>query len=131
MLARMVRFTLAAIPRWRTKVQLAVLMLLASWLKGSGGEVSLSNEVAKWPGSTFWHMLKSPGNIASGLYFALPLLAWVLAVGPAVPLEPPVNQMTPTVPRPRTSSTATALATISAALARRAPVPRPLSGGPP
>src|SRR5256885_11167537 len=108
MLAVMVRFRLAAVPRRRTKVQLAVLMLLASWLKGSGEDDSFSNEVAKWPTSTFWHMLKSFGNVASGLYFALPLplplplplllplllLAVVLAVGPAVPLERPVDQRT-------------------------------------
>src|SRR2546429_1837749 len=141
MLAVMVRFRLAAVPRRRTKVQLAVLMLLASWLKGSGEDDSFSNEVAKWPTSTFWHMLKSFGNVASGLYFALPLplllplplplllLAVVLAVGPAVPLERPVNQRTPAAPRPRTSRTATVPATRSAAVARRAGGPRPRSGG--
>src|SRR6266480_2343607 len=135
MLAVMVRFRLAAVPRRRTKVQLAVLMLLASWLKGSGEDDSFSNEVAKWPTSTFWHMLKSFGNVASGLYFALPLplplplllLAVVLAVGPAVSLERPVNQRTPAAPRPRTSRTATVPATMSAAFARRAGVPRPRS----
>src|SRR5256714_704738 len=86
MLAVMVRFTLAALRCWRTKLQLAVLMLLASWLKGSGADVSFSNEVAKWPRSTFSHMLKSFGNVASGLYFALPLplLAGGLGVGAAV-----------------------------------------------
>src|SRR2546429_5123042 len=113
MLAVMVRFRLAAVPRRRTKVQLAVLMLLASWLKGSGEDDSFSNEVAKWPTSTFWHMLKSFGNVASGLYFALPLplplplplllLAVVLAVGPAVPLGRPGKHGTPAAPRPRTS----------------------------
>src|SRR3982751_2867559 len=98
MLTVMVRFTLAALRCWRTKLQLAVLMLFASWLKGSGEDVSFSNEVAKWPRSTFWHRLKSFGNVASGLYFALPLplplLAGVLAAGPAVPLERPVYHRT-------------------------------------
>src|SRR2546421_4697722 len=133
MLAVMVRFTLAALRCWRTKLQLAVLMLLASWLKGSGADVSFSNEVAKWPRSTFWHMLKSFGNVASGLYFALPLplLAGVLAVGAAVPLDRPVYQRTPAVPRPTTTRTAAVLATISAAFARRPPEPCPLSGGEP
>src|SRR5205809_7802721 len=121
MLTVMVRFTLAALRCWRTKLQLAVLMLLASWLKGSGADVSFSNEAAKWPRSTFWHMLKSFGNVASGLYFAFPLplplalplrlLAGVLAAGPAVALERPVYQRTPAVPRPTTSRTAIVLAT--------------------
>src|SRR3982751_3643018 len=73
MLTVIVSVALAGLRCWRTKLQLAVLMLLASWLKGSGEDVSFSNEMAKWPRSTFWHRLKSFGNVASGLYFALPL----------------------------------------------------------
>src|SRR5213079_1408675 len=107
MLTVMVRFTLAALRCWRTKLQLAVLMLLASWLKGSGADVSFS--------------LPLP------LALPLRLLAGVLAAGPAVALERPVYQRTPAVPRPTTSRTAIVLSTISAAFARRLPVPRPLS----
>src|SRR5215813_2553937 len=137
MLAVMVRFKAAAVPCWRTKVQLAVLMLLASWLKGSGVDVAFSKEMAKWPGSIFWHMLKSFGNVASGLYFALPLplplplLAGVLPAGLEVPLAWLVYQRTPTAPRPRTSRTATVLATISTVFAGRAWVRRPLCGSQP
>src|SRR5690349_9455988 len=123
MLAVMVRFIVAAVRCCRTKVQLAVLMLLASWLNGSGAEISFSNEAASWPRSTFWHRLKSFGKVAAGLYFAVPARF-------GVRFEWLVYQNTPAVPRPRTSRTATVPATMSAALGRRR-VPRALAGGAP